>query len=111
MHARGLKDSEKQNIPTQVALRVNGRDRTKTDDFAGSQRATVQSQVIFATSKPSKTTSTRQKGLPPTNGGKFEVPHFANTHNLFLTSQVPTNASGARHDHYNRTSFPKLKLL
>ena len=50
-----LKPSVRPTISTEAALRENGRDGTKTVTGAGSQRATAQQEVKFATTKPSTT--------------------------------------------------------
>ena len=63
---------------TEAANRGFGIDRTKTVIDAGSQRATAQPEVKFATSKPSMTLMADHSWLPPTNrdiqSGAFEVP-------------------------------------
>ena len=52
---------------TEADVPDNGWNRTKTVYGAGSQRASVQPEVEFATSKPSTTISSGQSWLPPTN--------------------------------------------
>ena len=75
-------------------------DRTKTVIGAGSQRATAQPEVKFATSKPS------------THGGNpsraFQVPQFTNTQKQYLPSQGPNIASKARDDYFIKSSLPKF---
>ena len=95
-------------------MRGIGKDRTKTVINVGSQRATAQPEVKFASSKPSMTLSADQNRLPPTCGsipsGAFEVPQLANTQKQYLPSQVPNMVSIVRDDYYIRFSLPKLKL-
>ena len=52
---RDLKPSVKPTISTEAAVRGIGMERTKTVIGAGSQRATAQPEVKFATSKPPRT--------------------------------------------------------
>ena len=111
---RDLKPSVKPTKCTEAAVRDIGMDRTKTVIGAGSQRATAQSDVKFAISKPSMTLSADQNQLPPTSGGipsgAFQVPQFANTQMPYLPSQGPNIVSNARDDYFIRSSLPKLKL-
>ena len=111
---RDLKPSVKPTKSTEAAVRDIGMDRTKTVIGAGSQRATAQSDVKFAISKPSMTLSADQNQLPPTSGGilsgAFQVPQFANTQMPYLPSQGPNIVSNARDDYFIRSSLPKLKL-
>ena len=89
-------------------------DRTKTVIGAGSQRATSQPEVKFASSKPSMTLSADQNQLPTSFGsipsGKFQVPQLANTQKQYLSSQGPNFASNAKDDYFIRSSLPKLRL-
>ena len=89
-------------------------DRTKTVIGVGSQRATTQPEVKFATSKPSMTLMANQSWVPPTNGGNpsraFQVPQLENTKKQYMPSQGPNIVSNARDDYYIRSSLPKLKL-
>ena len=91
---RGLKSSVQPTISTEAIVRDNGRDRPKTVVGAGSQKATAQPQVKFATSKPSRTLMAGQSWVPSTNGGNpssaFQVPQFANRQPQCLSSQGPT---------------------
>ena len=109
-----LKPSVRPTISTEAALRGNGRDGTKTVTGAGSQRATAQPEVKFASSKPSMTFSADPNRLPPTFGGiqsgAFQVPQLANTQTQYMPSQGPNILSNARDDYYIRSSLPKLKL-
>ena len=111
---RDLKPSVEPTKCTEAAVRDIGMDRTKTVIGAGSQRATAQSDVKFAISKPSMTLSADQNQLPPTSGGipsgAFQVPQFANTQMPYLPSQGPNIVSNARDDYFIRSSLPKLKL-
>ena len=95
-------------------MRDTGKDRTKTVIDVGSQRATAQPEVKFASSKPTMTLSADQNRLPPTFGsipsGAFQVPQLANTQKQYLPSQGPNMASNVRDDYYIRSSLPKLKL-
>ena len=95
-------------------MRGIGKDRTKTVIDVGSQRATAQPEVKFASSKPSMTFSTDHNRLPPTFGaipsGAFQVPQLANTEKQYLPSQGPNMASNVRDDYYTRHSMPKLKF-
>ena len=95
-------------------MRDIGKDRTKTVIGVGSQRATAQPEVKFATSKPSMTLMAGQSWVPPTNAGNassaFQVPQLANTQKQYLLSQAPNIASNARDDYFIRSSLPKLKL-
>ena len=111
---RDLKSSLKPVMSTEAALRDMGKDRTKTVVDVGSQRATVQPEVKFATSKPPMTLMAGQSWEPPTNGGNpnsaFQVPQLANTQKQYMPSQGPNIVSNARDDYYIRSSLPKLKL-
>ena len=111
---RDLKPSVKPTKCTEAAVRDIGMDRTKTVIGTGSQRATAQSDVKFAISKPSMTLMADQNQLPPTSGGipsgAFQVPQFANTQMPYLPSQGPNIVSNARDDYFIRSSLPKLKL-
>ena len=66
---KDLKPSVRPTISTEAAMRGIGMDRTKTVISTGSQGATAQPDVKFATSKPSMTMMAGQSWLPPTNGG------------------------------------------
>ena len=111
---RDLKPSVKPTIFTETAMRGIGKDRTKTVIDVGSQRATAQSEVKFATSKPSMTRSADQNRLPPMFGGipigSFQVPQLANTQKQYLPSHGAHMASIVRDDYFIRSSLPKLKL-
>ena len=111
---RDLKSSLKPVMSTEAAVRDIGKDRTKTVIGVGSQRATAQPEVKFASSKPSMTLSADQNRLPPTFGGipsgAFQVPQLANTQKQYSPSQGPNMASNVRDDYYIRSSLPKLKL-
>ena len=89
-------------------------DRTKTVTDVGSQRATAQPEVKFASSKPSITLSADANRLPPAFGGMqsgaLQVPQLANTQKQYLPSQGPNFSSNAKDDYYIRSSLPKLKL-
>ena len=80
---KDLKPSVKPTISTEAAVRDIGKDGTKTVKGVGSQRATAQPEVKFASSKPSMTLGADLNRLPPTFGGipssAFQVPQFANT--------------------------------
>ena len=97
---RDLKPSVKPIISTEAAMRGNGMDRTKTAIGAGSQRATAQPEVKFASSKPSMTLSANQNPLPLTFGGipsgVFQIPQLANTQKQYLPSQGSNFASNAK---------------
>ena len=97
---RELKPSVRPTISTETAVRDIGKDRSKAVIDAGSERATAQRDVKFATSKPSTTIMAGQSWLPPTNGGiqssAFEVPQLANTQKPYLPSQWPNMASNVR---------------
>ena len=101
-------------MPTKAAVREVGSDRTKTDHGAGSQTTTTQSEVKFATSKPSMTLSATENQLPRTVGGipsgAIQVPQLVNTQKQYLPSQVPNIATNARDDYFIRSSLPKLEL-
>ena len=111
---RDLKPLVKPIISTETAVRDIGKDRTKTVIDVGSQRATAQPEVKFATSKPPMTLMAGQSWVPPTNGGKpssvFQVPQLENTQKQHMPSQGPNIAFNARDDYYIRSSLPKLKL-
>ena len=111
---RDLKPSVRPTISTEAAVRGLGMDRTKTVIGVGSQRATTQPEVKFASSKPSMTLSADQNRLPPTFGGTpsgaFQVPQLANTQKQYMPSQGPYRVSNARDDYFIRSSLPKLKL-
>ena len=111
---RDLKPSVKPTISKEAAVRGIGMDRTKTVIGVGSQRATAQPEVKFATSKPSMTLSADQCWLPPTVGGipsgAFQVPQFVDTQKQHMPSQGPNIASNTRDDYFIRSSLPKLKL-
>ena len=110
---RDLKPSVKPTISTETAVRDIGKDITKTVIGVGSQRATAQPEVKFATSKPPMTLMAGQSWVPPTNGGNpsaFQVPQLANTQEQYLPSQGPNIASNTRDDYFIRSSLPKLKL-
>ena len=111
---RDLNPPVKPTIPTEAARRGIGKDRTKTVIGVGSQRATTQPEVKFATSKPSMTLMANQSWVPHTNGGNpssaFQVPQLENTQKQYLPSQGPNFASNAKDDYYIRSSLPKLKL-
>ena len=91
---RDLKPSVKPTIFTEASVREIGKDRTKTVIGVGSQRATAQPEVKFATSKPPMTLMAGQRWVPPTNGGNpssaFQVPQLANTQKQYMPSQGPT---------------------
>ena len=95
-------------------MRENGRDGTKIVTCAGSQSATAQQGVKFATTKPSMTLMAGQSWVPPKNGGNassaFQVPQLAITQKQYSPSQGPNMASNVRDDYYIRSSLPKLKL-
>ena len=109
-----LKPSVRPTISTEAAMRENGKDRTNTVIGVGSQRATAQPEMKFASSKPSMTLSADTNWLPPTFGGiqsgAFQVPQLANTQTQYMPSQGPNIVSNARDDYYIRSSLPKLKL-
>ena len=111
---RDLKPSVKPTISTETAVRDIGKDITKTVIGVGSQRATAQPEVKFATSKPPMTLMAGQSWVPPTNGGNpssaFQVPQLANTQEQYLPSQGPNIASNTRDDYFIKSSLPKLKL-
>ena len=111
---RDLKSSLKPVMSTETAVRDIGKDRTKTVMDVGSQRATAQPEMKFASSKPSMTLSADQNRLPPTFGGipsgAFQVPQLAITQKQYLPSQGQNMASNVRDDYYIRSSLPKLKL-
>ena len=111
---RDLKSSLKPVMSTETAVRDIGKDRTKTVIDVGSQRATAQPEVKFASSKPSMTLGADQNRLPPTFGGipsgAFQVPQHANTQKQYSPSQGPNMGSNVRDDYYIRSSLPKLKL-
>ena len=111
---RDLKSSVKPTISTEAAMRDIGKDGTKTVIGVGSQRATAQPEVKFASSKPSMTLSADPNRLPPTFGGiqsgAFQVPQLANTQTQYMPSQGPNIVSNARDDYFIRSSLPKLKL-
>ena len=66
---RDLKPSVKSTIFTEASVRDIGKDKTKTVIGVGSQRATAQPEVKFATSKPPMTLMAGQSWVQPTNGG------------------------------------------
>ena len=111
---RDLNPSVKPTISTEAAVRDIGKDGTKTVIDVGSQRATAQPEVKFASSKPSITLSADPNRLPPAFGGiesgALQVPQLANTQKQYLPSQGPNFASNAKDDYYIRSSLPKLKL-
>ena len=111
---RDLKPSVKPTTSTEAAVRDIGKDGTKTVIGTGSQRATAQPEVKFASSKPTMTLSADQDRLPPTFGGipsgAFQVPQLANTQKQYIPSQGPNIASNTRDDYFIRSSLPKLKL-
>ena len=111
---RDLKPSVKPTIFTEASRRGIGKERTKTVIDVGSQRATAQPEVKFASSKPSMALSADPNRLPPSFGGipsgVFQVPQLTNTQKQYLTSQGPNFASNAKDDYFIRSSLPKLKL-
>ena len=111
---RNLKPSVKPTISTEASGRGIGKERTKTVIDVGSQRATAQPEVKFASSKPSMILSADQNRLPPTFGGipsgAFRVPQLANTQKQYLPSQGAHMASNVRDEYFIRSSLPKLKL-
>ena len=111
---RDLKPSVKPTTFTEASVRDFGKDRTKTVIGVGSQRATAQPEVKFATSKPLMTLMAGQSWVQPTNGGNpssaFQVPQLANPQKQYMPSQVPNIASNTRDDFFIRSSLPKLKL-
>ena len=110
---RDLKPLVNPTISTEAAVRGLGMDRTKTVIDVGSQRATAQPEVKFASSKPSITLSADPNRLPPAFGGipsgSFQVPQLANSQKQDSPSQGPNMASNVRDDYYIRSSLPKLK--
>ena len=94
---RDLKSSLKPVMSTEAAVRDIGKDGTKTVIGAGSQRATTQPEVKFASSKPLMTLSAYQNQLPPTFGGipscAFQVLQLSNTQMQYLPTQGPNIAS------------------
>ena len=109
-----LKPSVKPTIFTEAAVRDIGKDGTKTVIGVGSQRATAQPEVKFASMKPSMTLMADQNQLPPTNAGipsgAFQVPQLENTQKPYLPRQGHNIVSNARDDYFIRSSLPKLKL-
>ena len=109
-----LKPSVKPTIFTEASGRGIGKERTKTVIDVGSQRATAQPEVKFASPKPSMTLNADPNRLPPTFGGipsgVFQVPQLRNTQKRYLPSQGPNFASNAKDDFFIRPSLPKLKL-
>ena len=108
---RDLKSSLKPVMSTETAVRDIGKYRTKTVIDVGSQRATAQPEVKFASSEPSMTLSADPNRLPSTFGGipsgAFQVPQLAKQ---YAPSQGPSIVSNARDDYFLRSSLPKLKL-
>ena len=113
-HVRDLKPSVRPTISTEAAKRGIGMDRTKTVIGTGSQRATAQPDVKFATTKQSMALTEGQSWLPPTNegiqSGAFQVPQLVNTQKQYLPSQGPNIPSNTRDDYFIRSTMPKLKL-
>ena len=111
---RDLKSSLKPVMSTEAAVRDIGKDRTKTVINVGSQRATAQPEVKFASSKPTVTLSADQNRLSPTFGGipsgAFQVQQLANTQKQYSPSLGPNMASNVREDYYIRSSLPNLML-
>ena len=111
---RDSKSSLKPVRTAEAAVRNIGKNGTKTVIGAGSQRATAQPEVKFASSKPSMTLSADQNQLPPPfrgiPSGEFQVPQFVNTQKQYMPSQGPYIASSTRNDYVIRSSLPKLKL-
>ena len=111
---RNLKPLVKSTISAGGVVRGFGMDRTKTVIGGGSQRATAQPEVKFATSKPLMTLMAGQSWVPPTNGGNpssaFQVPQLSNTQMQYLPSKGSNIVSNARDDNFIRSSLPKLKL-
>ena len=111
---RDLKSSLKPVMSTETAVRDIGKDRTKTVIDVGSQRATAQPEVKFASSKPSMTLGADLNRLPPTFGGipsgAFQVPQLENTQKPYLPRQGHNIVPNARDDYFIRSSLPKLKL-
>ena len=66
---RDLKPAVKPTIFTEASGRGTGKERTKTVIDVGSQRATAQPEVKFASAKLSMTLSAGPNRLPPTFGG------------------------------------------
>ena len=83
-----LKPSARPTISTEAAKRGIEMDRTKTVIGTGSQRATAQPDVKFATKMPSMSFMAVQSWLPPTNEGiqsrAFQVPQLVNTQKQYL---------------------------
>ena len=111
---KDLKSSLKPVMSTEAVVRDIGKDGTKTVIGVGSQRATAQPEVKFASTKPSMTLMADQNRLPPTFGdtpsGAFQVPQLANTQKQYSPIQGPNIASNVRDDYYIRSSLPKMKL-
>ena len=111
---RDLRSSLKPVMSTEAAVRYIGKDRTKAVIDVGSQRATAQPELKFASTKPLMTLSADQNRLPPTFGGvakgAFQVPQLENTQKQYSPSQGPNMASNVRDDYYIRSSLPTLKL-
>ena len=111
---RDLKPSLKPVISTEAAVRDIGKDGTKTVIGVGSQSATAQPEMKFATSKPPMTLMAGQSWVSPTNGGNpssaFQVPQLSNTQTQYLPNKGPNIVSNARDDYFIRSSLPKLKL-
>ena len=111
---RDLKSSLKPVMSTEAVVRDIGKDGTKTVIGVGSQRATAQPEVKFASTKPSMTLMADQNLLPPTfedtPSAAFQVPQHANTQKQYSPSQGPNMASNVRDNYYIRSSLPKLKL-
>ena len=88
-----LKPSVHPTKTTEAAVRDIGKDRTKTVIDDGSQRATAQQEVKFATSKQQMTLMAGRSWVPPTNGGNpssaFQIPQLANTPTQYMPSQGP----------------------
>ena len=108
-----VSETDHLTISREAAMQGIAMDRTKTVIGAGSQRATAQPEVKFASSRPSMTLMAGQSWLPTNGGipdGKCQVPQFVNTEKQYMPSQRPNTASNARDDYFSRASLPKLKL-
>ena len=94
--------------------RCTGMDRTKTAIGAGSQIATAQLEVKFATSKLPMALIAGQIWVLPSNGGTpssvFQVPQFTNRQKQYLPSQWPNFTSNAKYVYFINSSLPKLRL-
>ena len=111
---RNLKPAVKPTIFTEASGRGTGKERTKTVIDVGSQRATAQPEVKFASAEAVDDSQCRPESVTAYAWRHpewcIQVPQLANTQKQYLPSQGPNFATNSRDDYFIRSSLPKLKL-